>query len=498
MNREDFIKHIETDSRLMVDNARITTPHGTWEGHGVMQCIDGDFLFTIHLPEGSQPPPPVKGLIQTKDFWKMEGILENSLPFVAPSFSPCGGANRHNDLFSLPLHVNTLELPPAGWDAMTQEEREAVFDRNDPLSKGEAKTTGSQTDDPTGLQPVPPLCVEFRGVLKGFKVMARNGGTDRTVKNDFHGDTGSSSLDTCHGKLGNEWDFGFTQQGDDMTFCLKSREGYQSKGEKEDMAKFQAFMDTVGFFYGRHPWPFTLQYWRNHTLILDRINAPEKREGSPHLPFPEAIWFNARVGNLEWNVENVFTRAYSYFVKDTVLSETITRILFYMREATKRGVHNRISVMSLCALLENLVRAICRSELRTASDRTQLERILASGGITSPKLKDTTLSMDALLKALFEEMKNSRVWPAEKVFKRAFFIAGLKWEDRAEQAFQFWELHRNDILHDGRHEQDDATLLDEIYVESRLAGAINILVLRLMGYEGVVSASAFEDAYHKI
>ncbi|NJK91957.1 MAG: hypothetical protein HC904_09090 [Blastochloris sp.] len=89
-------------------------------------------------------------------------------------------------------------------------------------------------------------------------------------------------------------------------------------------------------------------------------------------------------------------------------------------------------------------------------------------------------------------------WPVEKLFKRAFFIAWMKWEEREEEAFKFWKENRNDILHDGRYERPDGELVNELYVESRLAGAINIFVLRLMGYEGIVSASAFEDEYRKI
>ncbi|NJK91956.1 MAG: hypothetical protein HC904_09085 [Blastochloris sp.] len=229
--------------------------------------------------------------------------------------------------------------------------------------------------------------VVFKGLLKDFKVLSRNAGTKKTEINDALGKKGSSSLDTCHGKLGKEWDFALVQRGKDIEFQLKSQKTYRSKGAEDDQRKLTAFLTVVGFHYGKHAWPDRLEHRRNGKLVLDRICAREKRTGSPHLPFPDRIRFNARVGNVKWDVEEVFSKAYQFFDKETVLSETVSQILFYTREATKNGVHNRISVISVCSLLENLVRAICRNEIRNAPDKAYILALLSEAGISRKKFK---------------------------------------------------------------------------------------------------------------
>jgi hypothetical protein len=496
MKREQLIEHMENGSRLMVDEATITTPEGIWKGHGVVHCEDGDFCFLIHLPEGVKPPIPPKGLILPKDFWKMEGSLENTFRFSIPSLGPCM-AGSHNDRYRLPLEASAIELSPDAWDSMTHEEIATMLES---LNQARAET---DEQIQKRLEARPPkkrgksTSVVFKGLLKDFKVLARNAGTKKSEINDALGKSDSSSLDTCHGKLGKEWEFALVQRGKDVEFQLKSRKGYKSKGPESDQRKLTAFLTTVGFLYGKHAWPDRLEHRRSGKLVLDRICAREKRTGSPHLPFPDRIWFNARVGNVKWDVEEVFTKAYQFFDKETVLSETVSQILFYTREATKKGVHNRISVISVCALLENLVRAICRNEIRNARNKAFILALLAEAKISRKKFKPEDMEFDALVKAVIEKMATN-AWAVEKLFKRAFFFTGMKWEERGEEAFKFWKQHRNDILHDGRYERPDGELVDELYVESRLAGAINIFVLRLMEYEGIVSASAFEDEYKNI
>lgn len=499
MNKKELIEHLQKGERMMVTNARIITPGGSWEGSGVMTQLKGRFKIEIHFPEGIECPPLPTGTIMAKDFWNMEGVLENSLNFSIPSLPPCHSQRNENGTRnSATFHTGSIELEPTGVDCMTHAEITRLLDSlNHPKDESDEDiqkrlAPGSESGTAKGNNSDSAM---FKGVLRNFQVLARNAGSKETWENDFFGKTSSSSLDTCHGNLDDEWEFGLMQRGDNVEFLLKSKDGYRSTGEEEDMRRFQAFMAAVGFLYGKNAWPSRLEYRKAGRLILDRISAFEPSSGSPHLPFPERLWFNAMAGEVSCDISDVFSKAYRFFERKNILSETIAKILFYLRESTKREVHNKVRTMSLCALLEHLVRAICRHEIRSVSNEQELRTILAEYDVPTLSMINAGRQLESLVKKVIKEMKNPKPFTACKLFHRAFKITNQAWDQKAQDAFNYWKSNRNKLLHDGDHESDQT---DELLVESRLAGAINILVLKLMGYSGITLVSAFEDNYRKI
>jgi hypothetical protein len=73
----------------------------------------------------------------------------------------------------------------------------------------------------------------------------------------------------------------------------------------------------------------------------------------------------------------------------------------------------------------------------------------------------------------------------------------MQWEPRWEAIYATWKAHRNSALHVGKNRPEE-DYREDLIVCSRVAGAINVLLLRLMGYTGEVRWSAFGDDYDQM
>jgi hypothetical protein len=168
-------------------------------------------------------------------------------------------------------------------------------------------------------------------------------------------------------------------------------------------------------------------------------------------------------------------------------------------EGAKEGVHTRIAATVLCPFLENLVRSLAsKYDLRAVKD-VSFEKVR---GKTVEVLKATQAQCtDEALKPIFDRFigrcEHLDEWDTSQLFRVVTAHFGLAWEPRWEQIFSLWKKHRNLVLHRGKRDPDD-DYRDDLVVSSRIAGAINVLVLKTFGFSGQVRWSAFNDDYGNI
>jgi BMFP domain-containing protein YqiC len=75
----------------------------------------------------------------------------------------------------------------------------------------------------------------------------------------------------------------------------------------------------------------------------------------------------------------------------------------------------------------------------------------------------------------------------------------LVWSDEIETIFEIWKNARNDLFHyKSRAMRSDDKWKKILEDESRIAGLINILLLKLFGYSGQMRCSAIEEKYRQI
>jgi len=76
---------------------------------------------------------------------------------------------------------------------------------------------------------------------------------------------------------------------------------------------------------------------------------------------------------------------------------------------------------------------------------------------------------------------------------------GLQWETDLLKIFRTWQHARNPLVHDTARAHRTEDHWKELSLnESRIAGAINILLLKLFGYSGLMKTSAFEESYRTL
>jgi hypothetical protein len=353
MNRQEFIRDVRAGAdNFRVDQVGITFPDHAVRGSGTLKLSPEGFSLELRLADGVSVPSWRGGVLTRKDFGSAEGFIEHDLRFEIKNMPPYRRHLQSNGASTLTYHVDAVELAPSGSDTQTYDEIREILRRLESPEEGEAAQMRASSDADEAS------CVTFSGLLRGFKLIARNGGTTIEERNDFLGTTTTSLSDTQHGDLSDEWEYGLIERGEDVEFHLRLKEASKSRSSEADLAVLRAFLEAVAFIHGQHAWPFTLEFRRDGRLITDRVRQPKIPKRSPHQPFNERIWFNSRVGNIRWNFGTTLQKAYAFFRREDELSAEVKKLLFLCREAAAGDTHRTISNIALCSLLDSAVNLV--------------------------------------------------------------------------------------------------------------------------------------------
>ena len=177
----------------------------------------------------------------------------------------------------------------------------------------------------------------------------------------------------------------------------------------------------------------------------------------------------------------------------------MTRILFLFREA---GNKNDITTLTLCTLFESLVRLLFK-HLNLKQEAEAKDETLALFEKAKEEVCNEINKQVAEKGKGYERLHNyinaAQLFSTEKIFQVVTAHFGLQWENDMDQIFSIWKNLRNPLAHgherSNQSEDDRKKLLLD---ESRIAGVINLLLLKLFGYSGKMSISVFEDKYRQV
>jgi hypothetical protein len=236
------------------------------------------------------------------------------------------------------------------------------------------------------------------------------------------------------------------------------------------------------------PWPFRIELWQGGTKCADQITAPRKLAGTPHSPFSRGI---VRGPNKKrrGTRNSVIRQVARFFDRQTAFSEQLGHLFFLFRAAGADSVNLHIETMALCSLLEGLVNALfdeLQLEAKLAAEQTQISEFLALRNRLVESLKKEVPGKSVAAQRLIGLLGH-----AEPMRLREKYIAlcshfGLNYEKEMKEHFNAWQSERNPLMH-GKWEFRDTDFLHQ----SLIAGAINILFLKLVGYSGTVRAITF-------
>ncbi len=498
MDRKEFIEQVRRGSgKFRVDEIKISFPDVEVRGSGVLEVLEDRFRLHLRLPNDAITPEMPRGVVSQKDFGALQGVIDHDLLFEAKNVPPHHQHSGHNGRSTLRYNLDAIELSPVGSDNQTYEEIRRSLKRLESSAATEetASETGSSRQQHASA-------VTFSGLLRGFKLIARNAGTTIEERNDFLGKRESRRNDTQYGDLSGEWEYGLIERGEDVEFHLRSKSEYRSSDANQDLGCLQAFLKALAFIHGQHAWPFTLEFRRDGKLITDRVRAPEIAKRSPHQPFNERIWFNAVVGNLEWDFGMALQKAYAFFSHENPLTAEVSTLLFLCREAAGGDAHGTISNIALCSLLDSAVNLVFEQKV----EHQQSEAVKAFDDARSKLLAFIAENIEKVGHPAKEAWRrfqtiatNSEFYAAREKFRSVGEHLGFKWEGDWQGIFRFWAKWRPRLVHRGTGGDDNSeSAAAHFNIGSRVIGAIHMLVLKLMGYDGVMVSSTFEDAVRKI
>lgn len=491
MNKKDFLKAVRrTREKFRADNIVVSTGTGELSGKGIVEVTDGRFRIHVNLSGETRRPELPQGIKVLREFWLIQGLIEDEISFSVRSL-PSNSSQNYTfgqpQRSSLEFSANRMELAPTGFDCLTSQQ---VYELQQQATgqAGIGNATSTDAAPPRNVQ------ITFNAVLPDFKLIERNGGTETTKKNVFLGESSHSSLDTFHGKM-NGWEYGLVERDGDLHVHLLSTAEHQSQGEDHDWQLFHAFLNALAFTHTQHAWPFSVEHRRDGKLLTDRIQLNDDVADSPHAPFSDALAFNNLTKKLSWKFEDALEKAYTFFSSDAKLAREAENLLFIFREATARGIPKRIALLSLCSLLESLVRAIYEEEIapKKAAETAEFQKVKKEA------CDEFNKRSQPAYQRLSSILANADSVNIRMRFDAVFDHLGLKPQEKWQELHGLWSKFRNPISHRmSKANESEESHKEDLLAESRIAGAINCMILKLMNYSGYVRLSVFEDKYAQI
>jgi hypothetical protein len=204
---------------------------------------------------------------------------------------------------------------------------------------------------------------------------------------------------------------------------------------------------------------------------------------------------------VKWDLLLPIQKAVTFFEADCALAKEASHILFLFREADDK-VHSEITTLTMCTLFESLVRLIFKElnleEKAQLHDPSLKAFHEAKTEICVQIDKQIASQVDGYAR-LRRVVASASPFSQKELFQAVANHLELKWEGDMESVFEIWKNARNPLVHGKARSSPSEDVIKQASLdESRIAGAINILVLKLIGYSGWLRSSAFEDGYRQI
>ena len=468
MKTDEFAKWAHgAGETLRVDEIEVVTPEAIFGGHGTLRCEDEQFVLKMTL-HGSQKLPQVQGTYTREQFWEIRGRIDDKLPFSAEGLA--GDRSSHWGHYAVDqatFHFGHLSFST---EQTRTRERELA----------ELVTRESNRDDNK------PYSYWGYAYLEGNKPIWKNAGTNTKTVNDFLGDSSHSAHDTFMGKF-DDFEFALIRADDDCKAYLRTRDG-STVSETAFISAFASFRHAIAFVQGRETWPQHIQITRGFTTILEDV--------CPHRELASTQWrlLNQTGCANGADLEQAIVLATKFFLRGDAISKIVQRALYLCRQSSLKVTPLDVGTLSLCAVFEGLVTAIHRHLAGTdpTDEARAFEAAKAELLVLARKREGEGASSFSRLVGLLGAAKPYRPkdalqWLVEHL--------SLRWEPEMKEVLAAWQTERHALAHGA--EPDDSSG-DRMTQQSRLAGGINLITARLMGYTGLAIFSALEDRYVRL
>jgi hypothetical protein len=461
------------NATVHVDKVRLRADGQVVKGKGLLRISQRALQLDLEITAKSVMPIDRKTQWFKNDFWKLTGVIDGDLKFWCDGVSPACRTDswrvgKKRTVQTLDFHA--INLASEGWDKLTNAQKH--------------KALGS-TEKRTSKHPH----VEFKAVLVACDPVFLNAGTETRIRNDFLGPEGTSAVDTFIDR-DKDYDFALIRKGEDLSVHFRSKGQFCSKSEGDDRHRFQSLLFAIGFTHGFQPWPYRREYWRAGRKISETFTAPHELTKTPHAPFDKGIGRGVGLGR-KGTCNSPIRIVAKFFERRSTLSEEIAYLLFLFREAGGSSVNLHIETLALCSLFEGVVDLLfneLKLEHQMRINDSHFDEYLKLRDRLATRLTKIARSGNRAFERLAGSLSHAEAFRVKHKFKALCEHFGLKFNEEMKRHLEAWEAQRNPLMH-GNLKARDADFVHQ----SRIAGAINILLLKLMGYSGPVRAVLFSD-----
>ena len=517
---------------------------GAFLGEGTIRRTEDDFVLHLTFAVGEEAPAAEGGTYRRDDFWRFEGVIGANLPIVAEYLAPGGTRHWTNGITSQEYDTHTIKVGPVGFDKLPVKELANLIERlesevqaNDgrlpeSFSWKTNKTEGIEQTAATAPEPTATTAADssasppsgatspaggewtlsaaqeqqkpspyadgtwIHALITNFPLIHTNGGSEFIEKNKFLGESSRSSADTFSGTFEGV-EFGLVRRGEDLNvYLFLPRQTDETIPVEKHERLLTSFLTGLAFAAGQHCWPYRVTILQNGAQLLDELHAVQKLERTSLAPFSERIGFNAATGQIEWKFEEFLGKATQFFQLGSELSEAASQALWLLRSSNGKSVPGEIRLTSLCVLLESLTNMIFDDkELTSTQNAASFEQARSE---LLNWIKEKNPEDGGGLQRFQNMIASAGLDRAKDKYKAVSEHLGLQWNGLMKEAWKIWEKVRNKGAHDILRKEQEQKVDTHFTAIGRIAGAINVLVLRLIGYSGIARTSVFEDKHHKI
>jgi hypothetical protein len=465
----------EGQGKFRVEKVVIDAGSSKIRGKGLLIVSSEDFELEMTVAPNAVPRRD-KIVWTERDFWHLTGVIEDDLMFRAEHVSTSGyreswRIGRKPRLVQT-FSFHTVELFAVGFDALSAWQRRKLTDR------------------PSKRRPKPRHpSVEFAAVLFRCKPTFLNAGTTTDTRNKFLGKRTSFSIDSFVDR-GRDFDFALIKDREDLRVHFRSKRAFRSVTEADDLRRFHALLAAIGFTHGFNPWPYRIQYWRNGRMVFDRLTPTRELTQTIHSPFSTAIGRSEKT--TQNNYESPIRLAARFFDTGSVLGKKTSQLLFLFREAGGKGVHLHVETLALCSIFEGLVDLLfaelsLEDELRARDSHYDLYLSIRDRLVR--RFSAWRTSAKPVFQRLAGSLGHAEPFRVKDKFKAICQHFELDYDRDMKPHFEAWAIERGALSHgDFKFRDTDFTH------QGLIAGAMNIFVLKAMGYSGPVRVNAFAEA----
>ena len=181
----------------------------------------------------------------------------------------------------------------------------------------------------------------------------------------------------------------------------------------------------------------------------------------------------------------------------------IDELLYLFREAGEDTVPLRVSLLTICTLYESLMRSIHAHRLKSL---IKSDEVVAFTEAQTEVLKHIKKRQDesqvlqaSAFSRLFNILQSSSSESIREIVNAATSFLWTSSPIDWKAIHKEWATYRNPLSHKiAESPGEEKDFRGELVAVSRISGAINAVILKLMGYSGMARVSTFEDTYKSI